>query len=537
MARARTVHRCRECGATTPRWTGRCLECGAWDSLVEETEERSGPARTVGGTAAISAATPVPLTEIESSGAAPVPTGVDELDRVLGGGLVPGSVTLLGGEPGVGKSTLLLQALGAMAAAGARCLLVSAEESAPQVKQRAERLDAVRPGVWLVAETTLPGIRDAIGSLAPDVVVVDSIQTVWDPDLDSAPGSVAQVRGCAHELAGLARSGRRAVVLVGHVTKEGALAGPRVLEHLVDTVLTFEGDRHHALRMVRSVKHRFGPTGELGLFEMTDAGMIGVPDASGVFLGDRRTGTPGSVVLPAMEGARPLLVELQALVATSRLASPRRSASGLDHGRLGLLLAVLDRRAGIPTASSDVYVSAVGGVRVAEPGADLAICLAVASAVTSRPLDPDVVVLGEVGLGGELRQVAHTGRRLAEAARLGFTRAVVPDSAPADLPLAAIRAATLADAVERALGPMPERVPGRGRAAPPPGARSRPAARRSRHALPRPPADPDDPGPTDGGAAHPARGGDGAAARDPAGQGPQRFVLLDSADDPWDGEA
>ena len=242
------------------------------------------------------------------------------------------------------------------------------------------------------------------------------------------------------------------MVLVGHVTKDGALAGPRVLEHLVDTVLTFEGDRHHGLRMLRSVKHRFGSTGELGLFEMTDAGMVGVPDASGVFLGDRSHGTPGSVVFPAVEGVRPLLVEIQALVAGTRLPAPRRLASGLDQGRLGLLLAVLDRRAGLGTAAADVYVSAVGGVRIAEPGADLAVCLAVASALLGRPLPPDVVVVGEVGLGGELRQVAHTARRLAEAARLGFTRAVVPASAPADLPVEAVRAATLAEAVDLMVG-------------------------------------------------------------------------------------
>jgi DNA repair protein RadA/Sms len=393
----------------------------------------------------------MPLSDISVVDAAPVPTGVSELDRVLGGGLVPGSVTLLGGEPGIGKSTLLLQTIGAVAARGGRCLLVSAEESGPQVRRRAERLGALGSEVWLVAETALPGIRQAIATVEPDVVVVDSIQAVWDPELESAPGSVAQVRGCAHELAGLARDGPRAVVLVGHVTKDGALAGPRVLEHLVDTVLTFEGDRHHALRMLRAVKHRFGPTGELGLFEMTDAGMRGVPDASGVFLGDRRHDTPGSVVFPALEGVRPLLVELQALVVATKNPAPRRSASGLDQGRLGLLLAVLDRRAGLVTASSDVYASAVGGVRISEPGADLAVCLAVASAVLQRPVPADIVAVGEVGLGGELRQVAHTPRRLAEASRLGFARAVVADTAPDDLPLGVIRVSSLRQAVDEVL--------------------------------------------------------------------------------------
>jgi DNA repair protein RadA/Sms len=414
--------------------------------MVEELVERAAPGDAGAGAPA---ARPVPLVDVEADGASPVSTGVEELDRVLGGGLVPGSVTLLGGEPGVGKSTLLLQVLGAIADRGHRCLLVSAEESAPQVHRRAARLGVAVPGVWLVAETSLTGIREAVEEVHPDVVVVDSIQTVWDPQLESAPGSVAQVRGCAHELAGVARAGARAVVLVGHVTKEGALAGPRVLEHLVDTVLTFEGDRHHALRLLRSVKHRFGPTGELGLFEMTDSGMVGLPDASGVFLGDRRHDTPGSVVFPTLEGVRPLLVEVQALVSRSKLPAPRRSASGVDHGRLGLLLAVLDRRAGVVVAEHDVYVSVVGGVRVVEPGTDLAVCLAVASSTTGLPVAPDLVVVGEVGLGGEVRQVAHTARRLAEAARLGFSGAVVPDSAPDDLPLPAVRVGTLRQALER----------------------------------------------------------------------------------------
>ncbi len=452
MTRVRTVHRCSECGASTPRWAGRCPTCGSWGTLIEEREER-GPAAGSPGGGERPPETAVPLAEIPLGASEPVPTGIGELDRVLGGGLVPGSVSLLGGEPGIGKSTLLLQALGSLAERGARCLLVSAEESGPQVRRRAERLGAALPGVWLVAETALPGIRVAVEEVAPDVVVVDSIQTVWDPGSESPPGSLSQVRGCAHELAVMARAGGWAAVLVGHVTKEGTLAGPRVLEHLVDTVLTFDGDRHHALRLLRSVKHRFGPTGELGLFEMTDAGMRGMPDAGGVFLGDRRQGSPGSAVFPAVEGFRPLLVEVQALVVGSNLPAPRRSASGLDHGRLGLLLAVLDRRAGVRTSSADVYLSAVGGVRVVEPGVDLAVCLAVASAVAGSALPADLVVVGEVGLGGELRQVSHTVRRLAEAERLGFRRAVVPETAPAELPLPAVRFGHLGSATEALLAP------------------------------------------------------------------------------------
>lgn len=444
MTRAKTVHRCQQCGTTTPRWAGRCPGCEEWGSLVEEvvvaTTGRS--ASPAGGPAK-----PMALADVDGGAGAPVPTGIDELDRVLGGGLVPGSVTLVGGEPGVGKSTLLLQALASLAGRGWRCLLVSAEESPQQVRRRAERLGAVGPGIWLVAETSLPGIRAAVAELRPDVVVVDSIQTVWDPDLESAPGSVSQVRGCAQALTTMAKADGPAVVLVGHVTKEGALAGPRVLEHVVDTVLTFDGERHHALRLLRSVKHRFGSTGELGLFEMGDGGLRAVPDPSGMFLGDRRRETAGSVVFPAMEGYRPLLVELQALVVSSTLAAPRRSVSGLDANRLALLLAVLHQRAGVGYLSADVYVSVVGGVRVVEPGADLALAMALASAGIARPLPHDLVVVGEVGLGGEIRQVAHTPQRLREAARLGFRTALVPSSAPDVDGVRLLRVASLDEAV------------------------------------------------------------------------------------------
>lgn len=369
---------------------------------------------------------------------------------MLGGGLVPGSVTLVGGEPGIGKSTLLLQALASLANRGARCLLVTAEESKQQVKLRAERLGARDPALWLVAETSLPGVLAAINDVKPDVLVVDSIQTVYDPEIGSAPGSVAQVRECAHQLVRVAKERELTTVLVGHVTKEGTLAGPRVLEHVVDTVLSFEGERHHALRLLRAVKHRFGPTGELGLFEMADDGLKGVPDPSGLFLGDRRAGVPGSVVVPALEGHRPLLVELQSLVAPSALAMPRRSAQGLDSGRLSLLIAVLDRRVGLSLAGADVFASAVGGAKVVEPGADLALGLALASALTGTALPPDLVACGEVGLGGEVRQVAQTARRLSEAARLGFKTAVVPSSAPEPpAGMEAIRVRSLAEAVNR----------------------------------------------------------------------------------------
>lgn len=427
MSRTKVVYRCEECGAATPKWSGRCASCEAWNTLVEELEA-SAPALT---TPAGAGAVPLPIGEVAADGATPEPTRIDEVDRVLGGGLVPGSVTLLGGEPGIGKSTLLLQLL---ARWQGRSLYVSAEESAQQVRMRAERLEAVQPELWLMPETSLPHIVAAIEQVRPQVVVVDSIQTIADPALSSAPGSVAQVRHCAHVLVGEAKRRGIAVLMVGHVTKEGNLAGPRVLEHVVDTVLAFEGDRHHALRLLRAVKHRFGPTSELGVFEMAGHGLAGVPDASGLFLADRRTGVPGSAVVPTLEGQRPLLVEVQALtIPVPNGVPPRRNAQGLDPGRLALLLAVLERRARLPVSTNEVFASAVGGFRVTEPGADLALCLAVSSALVGRPLPPDLVAIGEVGLAGELRQAVHAPRRLAEAARMGFTKVICPVNTPDDV--------------------------------------------------------------------------------------------------------
>jgi DNA repair protein RadA/Sms len=350
---------------------------------------------------------------------------------VLGGGLVPGSVTLLGGEPGMGKSTLLLQALGAMAAAGARCLLVTAEESAAQVRLRAGRLGTLDPGLVLVAETSLPAALAHADAVRPDVLAVDSIQAVYDPDAPGVAGSVAQVREGAHRLVRYAKERGVTVLLVGHVTKEGALAGPRALEHVVDTVCSFEGDRHHALRMLRALKHRFGPTDELGVCEMTAAGLEPVPDVSGMFLADRRAHACGSAVAAVLVGARPVLVEVQALTHDSGAPVVRCNAQSLDTSRLAMLVAVIDQRAGVSCRGCDVFASVAGGIRVAEPGVDLAVALAVASARRGVPVDPGTVVLGEVGLGGEIRQVPQTARRLSEAARLGFTRAVVPLSTPA----------------------------------------------------------------------------------------------------------
>ncbi len=458
MARTRTVFRCAECGAAEPKWAGRCGSCEAWNSLVEELERPAAAGRN--GALGGGAGAPLPIGDVDMAAWAPAATGVGELDRVLQGGLVPGSVTLLGGEPGIGKSTVLLQALAGLAAAGHRCLYVTAEESAQQVRRRAERLGALPPDLWLVSDTALPHILDHIGSVEPHVLAIDSIQTVHDPALSSAPGSVAQVRECAHRLVRASKDRAMASVLVGHVTKDGGLAGPRVLEHLVDTVLSFEGERHHALRLLRAVKHRFGSTDELGLFEMTDAGLVGVPDPSALFLADRRPGTAGSVVAPVLDGHRPLLVEVQALTVETKNPSPRRSAQGLDSGRLALVIAVLQQHAHLSLHEHDVHTVVAGGVKTIEPGADLALALALVSARTGTPADDDLVACGEVGLGGELRQVHQTARRLSEAARLGFRRAVVPASAVVDVPgMHVMSATTLADAVRLAgVGARPRAV-------------------------------------------------------------------------------
>jgi DNA repair protein RadA/Sms len=456
MARVTTLHSCADCGTTTPTWLGRCPGCGAWNTLVEERTVAARPGRK--GAAHVPAAptSAQPIGEVDLAAWQPRPTGLGEVDRVLGGGLVPGSVTLLGGEPGAGKSTLLLQALAAMARTGAPALLVTAEESAQQVRLRADRIGAVVPGLHLAADTVLPDVLRHLDQLRPQVMVVDSIQTVFDPELGSAPGSVTQVRECAHRLTLEAKRTGTAVALVGHVTKDGALAGPRVLEHIVDTVLSLEGDRHNALRLLRAVKHRFGATLELGVFEVTEQGLDGVPDASGLFLADRHTGVPGSVVVPALDGHRPLLVELQSLVSPSKLPQPRRSAQGVDPGRLSLLLAVLQRRMELPVAECDVFASAVGGVKVVEPAADLPLALAVVSSLAGVPLPDDMVACGEIGLGGEVRQVANTGRRLAEAARLGFARALVPVASP-DPPagVEVVRVGSVAEALLWALDGRP----------------------------------------------------------------------------------
>jgi DNA repair protein RadA/Sms len=430
--RPTSVYRCQACGFQAGKWYGRCPDCGEFNTIVEE---RAEPARGPGGarrrepgTGAAPAATAVRLAAVSSAGAARMPSGVAELDRVLGGGVVPGSLVLIGGDPGIGKSTLLLQASAALAAAAGPVLYVSGEESAAQVKLRADRLGLAAPDLYILAETQLEAVETHVEAIKPRAVVVDSIQTVYLSDLESAPGSVSQVRECGGRLMGLAKSRGITVFLVGHVTKEGALAGPRVLEHLVDTVLYFEGERHATYRVLRAVKNRFGSTNEIGVFEMTERGLREVANPSAMFLAERPRGAAGSVIVAGLEGTRPLLLELQALVTPAHFGTPRRTVLGADYNRVCLLLAILEKRAGIPLQSQDVFVNVAGGARCQEPAADLAIAVASASSYAERPLAPDVVVMGEVGLTGEVRAVGGLETRLRESAALGFTQAVVPRS-------------------------------------------------------------------------------------------------------------
>lgn len=418
---ARPAFRCAECGWTSPRWVGRCGECQAWGTLAEA----GGP--PAGTTQARAVAVPArPIAEVEASHAATWATGVDELDRVLGGGIVSGAVVLLAGEPGTGKSTLLLDVASRAAAQARTVLYVTGEESAAQVRLRGERIGALRPRLLLAAETDLATVLGHVEQVGPDLLVVDSVQTIGSDALEGAPGNVGQVREVAASLIRVAKQRGMATMLVGHVTKDGSIAGPRVLEHLVDVVCQFEGDRHSRLRLLRAVKNRYGPTDEVGCFDLSDTGIVGLPDPSGLFLSRRDAPVPGTAVTVALEGRRPLVAEVQALVAPSALANPRRATSGLDGPRVAMALAVLDRRLGIGLARQDTYVATVGGVRLTEPAADLAVALAVASSASGTPLRQGLVAVGEVGLAGEVRRVVGVGRRLAEAARLGFTTAVVP---------------------------------------------------------------------------------------------------------------
>ena len=424
MAKEKSIYTCADCGGTSVKWLGKCPHCNAWNTLIESAAESNAPVKNRFASLAKTAAV-MRLGDIEATDMARTPTGLEELDRVLGGGVVEGGVVLIGGDPGIGKSTLLLQALDALQRAGAETLYVTGEESGAQVALRAQRLGLLGSQVKVLAEIQLDKIISTLNTTLPAIAVIDSIQTVYSDQLTSAPGSVAQVRECAAHLTRMAKASGVCIVLVGHVTKEGALAGPRVLEHMVDTVLYFEGDTHSSFRLVRAIKNRFGAVNEIGVFAMTEKGLKGVTNPSAIFLSQHSEPVPGSCVLVTLEGTRPMLVEIQALV-DSGGPSPRRLSVGLDRDRLAMLLAVLHRHAGVACMDQDVFVNAVGGVRISEPAADLSVMLAITSSLRGKPLPKGFFAFGEVGLAGEVRPAPRGQERLKEAAKLGFSVAVVP---------------------------------------------------------------------------------------------------------------
>jgi DNA repair protein RadA/Sms len=424
MSKTKYIVRCQACGCTAPKWLGRCPDCGEWNTMVEERlESDSSLSKSLNDPLEIAR----PVTEIAIDKEMRISTGYAELDRVLGGGVVKGSLVLIGGEPGIGKSTLLLQTAHRLTSHVGKVLIVSGEESTSQISLRAKRLDAVADDLLILSEVDVTLIDRHMRDIKPGLLVIDSIQTMFHPDLPSAPGSVSQVRECTHYLMRLAKGMDIPTFIVGHVTKDGAIAGPRVLEHMVDTVLYFEGDNYQSFRIVRAVKNRYGSTNEIGIFEMTDSGLVEVANPSALFLSQKPVGSSGSTVIATMEGTRPLLVELQALVTTSYLSMPRRMATGVDINRLSLMVAVLDRRCGLHLGSEDIYVNAVGGVKVNEPAVDLGIALAVASAHRDLAISTDLIVIGEIGLAGEVRHIGQLEPRLKEAAKLGFTRAIIPE--------------------------------------------------------------------------------------------------------------
>jgi DNA repair protein RadA/Sms len=423
MAKSKTLYACSECGGTCPKWEGKCPHCGSWNTLVESV---AAPPVASHRFAPLAEASPVrSLSEIEARELPRQPSGIPEFDRVLGGGLVPGGVVLIGGDPGIGKSTLLLQALASLSSV-VPVLYVTGEESAEQVALRARRLDLSTGSVNLLAEIRLESIVATLAEQRPAVAVIDSIQTLYSSDLSAAPGSVSQVRECAAQLTRVAKQTGIAIVLIGHVTKDGALAGPRVLEHIVDTVLYFEGDTHSSFRLVRAFKNRYGAVNELGVFAMTDRGLRGVANPSALFLSQHDSDVAGSCVMATQEGTRPLLVEIQALVDSAHVPNPRRLSVGLESTRLAMLLAVLHRHAGVATFDQDVFVNAVGGVKIAEPAADLPVLLAIMSSLRNKPLPKGLIVFGEVGLAGEIRPAPRGQERLKEAAKLGFNLALIP---------------------------------------------------------------------------------------------------------------
>ncbi|WP_026181210.1 DNA repair protein RadA [Demetria terragena] len=431
-SRSRATYKCADCGWTTVKWVGRCGECQAWGTVTEAgvTAARTAPSRVVERPAQA-------IGDIDVTSSAAKSTGVGEFDRVLGGGLVPGAVVLVAGEPGIGKSTLLLDVAARAARESRDVLYVSGEESAAQVRMRAERIEAMARTLFLASETDLATVLGQIEQVQPDLVIIDSVQTIASADIEGAAGNVAQVREVAASVIQHAKARNIAVMLVGHVTKDGAIAGPRVLEHLVDVVVQFEGERHSRLRLVRAHKNRFGPTDEVGCFDLSEVGIVGLPDPSGLFLSRRDEPVSGTCVTVSLEGRRPLVAEVQALLAPSGGGSPRRTTSGIDSSRTAMILAVVDQRVGAKVRDHDCYVSTVGGVRFTEPAADLAIALALVSAGSGHPLPAGCVAMGEVGLAGEVRAVAGIPRRLAEAARIGFTRAIIPTGSLGNEPIPA----------------------------------------------------------------------------------------------------
>lgn len=443
------ANRCQQCGYTSVQWLGRCPECGGWNTFAPEPV--SSPDAPLRKSFSFGNKSPQSITKVSCSAGQRFSTGLSEFDRVLGGGVVPGSLVMIGGEPGIGKSTLLLQSSHRISEQVGPVLLVSGEESAAQIRMRADRLGSLSDRLWVLSETDVTVVEKEIEDLKPSSVVVDSIQTMFDPSVPSPPGSVGQIRECTQQLVRIGKTNGIPIFIVGHVTKEGSIAGPRVLEHMVDTVLYFEGERHQSYRIVRAVKNRYGSTDEIGVFEMADRGLREVDNPSAAFLTERRDGVPGSVVVAALEGTRPLLVEIQALVTPTNLAYPRRVASGLDYNRLTLVIAVLERRAGLRLGNQDVYVSVAGGLKVNEPAADLGMALALVSAYRDASMQAETVVFGEVGLGGEVRYVSHGDKRLKEATKLGFKYAMTPDSEKSSPDIEQIPVNSVQEAIEKSL--------------------------------------------------------------------------------------